>query len=368
MSAFGDLYGAERSLLEVVDVLSPVWKPRFVIPSTGPFSAALECAKYPFDVVRFDNDWLAQLTRIIGTHRADLLHANTVTAAPLVAAASRITDVPYVVHLRTTFPEKFPDKRDELWRRTLRDASGIIFISRAVHDSAWTAGVLSPEHRDRIWLIPSARRLSKYRHGDRARIRAELGITDDAPLIGMVGRLNPSKGQHIFLRAAALLAKHLPSARFVLVGDLGELMKDRLQTYRDLLKRWCEEPPLKDRVTFFGYRTDIPDILSALDCFVHPSPRGAFESVLIEAMAMGVPLVVSSAEGIPECVGRDGAAEIINSLEPADYANAIVRIIRDRERHASMSQAGRERANLYEAVPLARQTESAFEAACLRLN
>src|ERR1700730_4042985 len=116
VSAFGDLYGAERSLLEIVDVLSPVWKPRFVIPSRGPFSAALECAKYPFDVMRFDNDRLARLTWIIGTHRADLLHANTAAAAQLVAAASRITGVPYVVHLRTVFPEKL----DERWRRLLR--------------------------------------------------------------------------------------------------------------------------------------------------------------------------------------------------------------------------------------------------------
>ena len=92
--------------------------------------------------------------------------------------------------------------------------------------------------------------------------------------------------------------------------------------------------------------------------------RGAFVSVLIEAMAAGIPLVVSDVDGIPECVGRDGAAELIGNLEPTVWANAIMQIIRDPARRASMARAGRQRAKRYDATRLARETEDVF-AHCL---
>ena len=123
--------------------------------------------------------------------------------------------------------------------------------------------------------------------------------------------------QQKFLEIAALVTNHIPSAHFLLVGNTA---RENDNKYLRKLKRRCEDPLLKPRVTFLGYRSDIPDILAALDCFVHPSRQGAFVSVLIEAMATGVPLVVSDVDGIPECVGRDGAAELIKNLRPADFA------------------------------------------------
>src|SRR5205085_7241977 len=164
--------------------------------------------------------------------------------------------------------------------------------------------------------------------------------------------------QHIFLAAAALVAEHIPSARFILVGDI---MHESHRRYLQWLKLRCEDPRLKDRVKFCGYRQDIPDVLAALDCFVHPSLRGAFVSVLIEVMAAGVPLVVSAVDGIAECVGRDGAADLIENLVPMNFANAIIRIISEPARRVRMSLAGRERARRYEAVYLARETERVFE-------
>jgi glycosyltransferase involved in cell wall biosynthesis len=177
----------------------------------------------------------------------------------------------------------------------------------------------------------------------------------------MVARITPMKGQHTFLEIAALVATHMPCAHFVLVGDM---FQEKDGEYLRQLKRRCQDPLLKHRVTFLGYRTDIPDIMAALDCFVHPSKRGAFVSVLIEAMAMGVPIVVPEVDGIPECVGREGAAELIGNLQPADFAKAVLKILQEPAHKASMSLAGRERAKRYDAACLARETERVFES-CL---
>ena len=342
-------------MLEIVDVLSASWKPRFVVPAPGHYSAALESAKYAFDIAGGHGlVSVAHLASIIRERRVSLVHANLQWAVPLVAASSRLVGVPFIAHLRNMVTDDFAAQSKEFFRH----ASAIICISRAVRESARATGLLFPEQEDRIFIISDGRNLANYRHGDRGRIRAELGIGEDVPLVGMVARIEPVKGQHTFLETAALVAEHVPSARFLLVGDI---MHVENREYLQMLQRRCDDPRLKQRVTFFGYRKDIPDILAALDCFVHPSARGAFVSVLIEAMAAGVPLVVPAVDGIPECVGRDGAAALIYNLQPEDFANAIMQILGTPARRASMSLAGRERAKRYDAALLARATERAFE-------
>jgi L-malate glycosyltransferase len=335
--------------------MSPAWTPWFVVPAKGAYSAALEDANYPYDVMPVPHGGrrfvlaALRLAWIIHRRQASLVHVNLHWAVPLVAMASRWTRVPFIAHFRNIISEPFDERR----KRPFRDAAAVICISQAVKNAACEAGALSKH--DRIWIIPDARNPSKYTHGKRAAIRAELGISEDVPLIGMVARIEPLKGQHVFLEAAALIADQMPAARFLLVGDA-----EWNRSYLAMLKRRCEDPDLKHRVTFLGYRKDVPDILAALECFAHPSSRGAFVSVLIEAMAAGIPLVVSDVDGIPECVGRDGAAELIGNLQPKVWADAILEIIRDPARRASMASAGRQRAKRYDAMRLARETEDVF--------
>src|SRR5207248_1648845 len=100
------LYGAERSLLEFINVMSPACLPWFVVPATGPYSAALEEANYPYDVTRVPDGgrrfYLAalRLAWIIRKRRADLVHANLHHTVPLVAIASKLSGVPFVAHIR----------------------------------------------------------------------------------------------------------------------------------------------------------------------------------------------------------------------------------------------------------------------------
>jgi glycosyltransferase involved in cell wall biosynthesis len=359
------LYGGERSLLEIVNVMGPAWRPVFVVPQKGPYSAALDEANYPYEVVpvphgpQYSRRWflrVLQLAWVIRRQRPSLVHANLQWAVPLVAAASRISGVPFVAHLRNMISGPL----DEREKKYFGNAAAVICISHAVKSAACDAGILPPEKQDRIWIIPDARDLSKYIDGNRARIRAELGVSDDVALIGMIARIDPMKGQHLFLDAAALIAEKMPRVHFVLAGDL---MNNR-DDYLEMLRRRCDDAHLKNRVSFLGYRRDVPDILAALDCFVHPSSRGAFVSVLIEAMATGIPIVVPDLDGIPECVGREGAAELMSTLQPLDWANAVIQIIKDPRRRARMALEGRERAKCFEALYLAHETEKVFENCC----
>jgi glycosyltransferase involved in cell wall biosynthesis len=119
---------------------------------------------------------------------------------------------------------------------------------------------------------------------------------------------------------------------------------------------------LQKHVIFAGYRDDMPDILAAMDCFVHPSRRGAFVSVLIEAMASGVPIVASDVDGIPECLGRDGAAVLLPPDDPLALADAVTRILADPNYARHLAGKGRERASrLFDIAPLARLTTNVLK-------
>ncbi|MGE5230156.1 MAG: glycosyltransferase family 4 protein [Deltaproteobacteria bacterium] len=364
-----ELYGGERCLLEVVQRLGPGWAPRFVLPGPGRFERTLRESGYEIDEFAIPRGLLRselrrlptvlRLARLIRRRHADLVHLNLHFAWPIVSPACLLAGVPLVIHVRNMLSGQ-PGRLD---RRLFQRAAAVICISQAVRQRVLDLGLVRLGRPPRVELIPDGRVLARYQHGDGERVRRELGIPRESPLVGMVARLEPMKGQDLFLRMAAAVAQRVPAARFLVVGDtMNRQQEDYLRELEDLAR----QPPLAGRVSFLGFRDDVPDVLAALDCFVHPSRRGAFVSVLIEAMATGVPIVASDVDGIPECVGREGAAELVGTLDPGSFADATCRVLADADHAARMRAAGRERARrLFDIAPLARRTEDVL-AECVR--
>jgi glycosyltransferase involved in cell wall biosynthesis len=145
--------------------------------------------------------------------------------------------------------------------------------------------------------------------GDRADVRAELGVAPDAALIGAVGRLTADKGgQDVLIRAVGRVRETCPQVRLVMVGD-GPL--------RPGLEQLTAQLGLTGTVIFTGLRSDVPRLLGALDVFVLPSEREALPVAVLEAMAAGLPLVATRVGGIPEVV-EDGATGFL--VPPGDVA------------------------------------------------
>jgi glycosyltransferase involved in cell wall biosynthesis len=367
-----DLYGSEVSLLEVVKQLGPPWRSHFVIPGPGRF--ADELAKYDFPTYRmkvqiaprapwmFRRMWaIFRLARLIWAREIRVVHLNLHFDAAIVAAACMVADVPLVVHVRNMIERPVGN--------LFRGVSGIICISEAVRDSLVVdgklgVGELAPSQlAERVWIIPDGRDLSRCTGGDRNAVRREFGLDAQASLIGMAARFTPMKGQDTFLQMASLVAKKMPEARFLLVGadEAASGGTGWTAQMRELQNRLG----LDGKVIFAGYRHDMPNVLTAMDCFVHPSQRGAFVSVLIEAMANGVPIVASDVDGIPECVGREGAAILLPPGDADAWAEAVMRVATDRELAASMSAAGKARAeSRYDVRQLALETAAVFQAVC----
>ena len=363
-----NMYGAERCLLEVVSRMGPAWRPCFATPRAGRLTEELSRANFPVYTLNLEAEFRSpykarrlltavRLASLIWSHRIHLVHLNLHFEASIVAGACALAGVPVVVHVRNMV--------DDPLGPLVHNVDGFICISKAVRDSLISVGKLpAPLVQERSWLIPDGRDLAPYGRANRTLIRKELELEDDTPLVGMVARLCSLKGQDVFLEMAASVSDRIPSARFLLVGDLASPLDTGYET---TLKRLQRELGLGDKVTFAGYRDDIPDLLAAMDCFVHPSRRGAFVSVLIEAMASGVPIVASDVDGIPECVGRNGAAILISPVTPASYSDAVVKVLIDRQLAARMAAAGRERAQkLYHIGLLTEETTSMFKAVLQR--
>ncbi|MGH7892295.1 MAG: glycosyltransferase [Thermodesulfobacteriota bacterium] len=130
----------------------------------------------------------------------------------------------------------------------------------------------------------------KFRPDPSARgiVRREWGIPGDSPLIGIAARLSPVKGHADFLKAASLLLRERGDARFVCIGDGDE-------PYRNELKLLGRDFGLGDLILWAGVREDMPSVLNALDVLCSSSHSEGFPNVIGEAMACGVPCVVTDA-------------------------------------------------------------------------
>jgi L-malate glycosyltransferase len=148
----------------------------------------------------------------------------------------------------------------------------------------------------RLVVIPNGVNLRRFDEADRSAFRRELGIGDDEPLIGVVGRLHPQKGHSDFLEALARLAQDGPTFRCAIVGSgpLDAELRDR-----------CARLGLSERVHFVGQRKDVPNILAALDVFAMPSRWEGLPMALLEAMALGCAVLASSVGEIPGVI-QDG--------------------------------------------------------------
>ncbi len=177
--------------------------------------------------------------------------------------------------------------------------------------------------------------LERYQRQPRGTLRTMLSVTDDEPLVGIVGRFTPWKGQDLFLRIAEAWCGTSPSGRFVLIGHA--FNED--QPYEQSLREFIRSRGLRERIHVIPFQKDIAASLSDLDLLVHTSLKPEpFGRVLIEAMAVGVPVLAARAGGVPEIIahGQNGLLAEPGNLD--DYVTQL--------RHLLLEPALRERLRL----------------------
>lgn len=342
--------GAERSLSELIQPLADrgvrttVW---CLHPVDSRWAGD---AELPCDVrVLTARGLIAKamkLRRQLQDHRPDVVHTTLFESDLVGRLAATGTGVPVLTSLvNTTYDSaRFDDPRvnslklalvkgiDGWSAKTMTDHFHA--ISRAVKES-YVEHLDLPEQQ--VTIIPRGRdmaRLGAPSPDRRARARLALGVASDAELALAVGRQEHQKGHVHLLRAAALLTRSRPQLVTLIAGREGN------ETAR--LRALHQRLGLGERVQFLGNRDDVPELLAAADLFVFPSLYEGLGGAVIEAMALGLPIVCSDLPALREVVEEGGNADLVQPATPQPLAAAIAALLDDGERRSTYAERSRE--------------------------
>lgn len=173
--------------------------------------------------------------------------------------------------------------------------------------------------KNKLIVIPNGYEFSSLQHSAvvREHVRSELRLGDRDILVGAIGRFDPLKDFHNFVAAAARLVDRCPNAKFLLVGR----GNDNSNT---MLVDWIESAGLADRFTLVGEQADVTRFLSAMDVFCLSSVSEAFPNVVVEAMALGLPCVVTHAGDAADILGDESF--VVPTKDSDALANAMLQI------------------------------------------
>lgn len=293
---------------EVQSAGIPVW----VLPSLGRALSPLD------DLVS-----LCRLYRLIVTLRPDIVHTHTAKAGALGRIAARLAGVPVIVHTfhGHVFRGYWSSIRSWLVvcleRFLARLATAIVTVSETVQSDLLAFRIAPPE---KVHVLPLGMELEAYIRcaSTRGEFRAELGMPDGKPLVGIVGRLVPIKNHTLFLQMANNLLSNGFEGIFVVVGG-GELASMLVVTARDL--------GISNRVYFAGWRRDISRVYADLDVVVNTSINEGTPVAVIEAMAARVPVVATAVGGVPDMITTGKTGYLVPSGDVEALAEAICRAL-----------------------------------------
>jgi glycosyltransferase involved in cell wall biosynthesis len=172
------------------------------------------------------------------------------------------------------------------------------------------------------------------RNEARAFLRAELGLLEAIPVIGMVGRLAEQKGHKYLLEAAPAILEKVPDVHFAFIGEGEE---------RSALEGLAAKRGVAERVHWMGFRSDTQRLLAGFDVLAMPSEFEGLPLVLLEAMAHGVPIVAHAVDGIPEAVTDGQEGYLIARGDIRALAERLVQLLLDPAEAERMGERARAR-------------------------
>jgi len=359
-----DKFGVRGSSIHGVSRLFSWWFPRydkarFEVTLCGlkrpePASRWLDAQGVPVHHLgrgRFDPRILKDLVTLARRRRARILHLHGYAAADFGRLAARAAGARVVLH------EHFADPRMPAYQ-AVADRLLAPLTHRAIAVSESTRAFLVRERAvpaERVRLIYNGAPLEEFAAAGeeaRRRVRAELSLPADAAVVGSIGRLNAQKGhRHLVEAAPRVLARH-PSARFLLVGD-GDLM-DELRAQAALLG-------VADRVVFAGHRSDVPDVLAAVDVFCISSLYEGTPLALFEAMAAGRAVVSTAVDGCREVLADGATGILVPPADSAALASALDRVLADAGLRERLGRAALEASRRYDVRSCVEQMEALYD-------
>jgi glycosyltransferase involved in cell wall biosynthesis len=333
--------GGEISLLALLENLDrKSFRPVVCLPEQGDLGErlkALGIRVHIFSYRRLVNPFnmgntlsaIRSFVDIIREERICLVHTNCSGGVIFMAgkACSR-AGIPLISHARTVEAGKVSDFFQS------RLSTRVIATSTAVAKQ-----FAFFKAKDNVRIVPNAVDSAKFQPNSQARqaIRRQLGCAEQEFLVGNVSSYQPGKGLEYFIKAAANVSRKMPDVRFLIAGF--EIAGSKV--YRESLERLSARVGLKDKITFWINRTDIPDILSALDVFAFSTLKEGFGRVVIEAMANAKPVVAFASGGVTDIIKQGITGFLVKPADHKSLAARIVETLKDKDLAGRLGQKAR---------------------------
>jgi len=295
----------------------------------GPFEAEAVRAGFPFVPVTMGKSLSPKAARkiaaVLRARGIDILHTHGGVAGLYGRWAARLAGTPVVVH--TIHGIHYLHYRNPLLREAFvlqerffaRRSDAVILVSEADASAARKRRLVPA---DKIRVVRNGIAPPKPRRaGADAESEMRMLVGSSSPVIGAVARLHRQKGIIYLLRAAPAVLARFPEAKFAVAGG-GPLERD--------LRLEVERLGLSGRFLLLGERADAADLTALADVFVLPSLWEGLPLVLLEAAALGKPIVATDIEGVREVVRDEETALLVPAGDPARLADAVIRLVVDR--------------------------------------
>ena len=339
------LGGSHMSTLLLIEGLAQSrYEPVLVVHEEGPLTAHLKSRDIPCEllplptyagespnVVSIAAGMLRNVPRLAGfmrRHGIDIVHGNDFRMNLTWSAGAKLTGRPFVWHQRA-----MPYSSSRRWHAIDLLADHVIHISEAVARAMPTTG------RTPTSIIPNPVALPQEelsREAAKAAIARELGFNSSARVIGFVGRLVRLKRADIFVVASARLARQLSAASFAFVL-LGQDEEGIVSDLNDLARSMG----IEKQVYFAGFQNPIERWIRGMDVLLATSEWEGFGRSLIEAMAVGTPVVAASAAGHIEIIEHERTGLLVPPNDAEAFAAAANRILTDTTLAAKLAENGR---------------------------
>ncbi len=206
------------------------------------------------------------------------------------------------------------------------------FINKNIVDTC-------PVPAEKVFTLYNGLQLEKYAPEDQSReeMRAKLNIAPEKTVIGFVGRFTPKKGLNEFLTAAAQIAQSNSDVCFLVVGGTshGE------EAYAAEVQQKIERLNLQDFLVLPGFQKDVAPYMAAMDLLAFPSHKESFGNILVEAMAMKLPVVASNSGAVPEIVQDGISGFLVPPKDASALKTGLEKLLKRRDSWGEMGAAGR---------------------------
>jgi glycosyltransferase involved in cell wall biosynthesis len=277
---------------------------------------------------------LQRLVRLIRQNRVDVLHLHLPYAGSIGRVIGRLAGVQAIIYTEHSLHEHHHMLSQWANRLTYSWNDATICVSEAVRQSVLAHCKLNGHPT--LNTIFNGIDLEEISHnlGDSATVRQELGVPADHQIVVHVANFNPQKRHEDLMKAVQLVVRQNPRVTFLLVGH------GRLQP---AVKAQARELNITENVIFTGFRTDAPRLMAAGDLSVLSSQFEGLPISLLEAMALGRPVVATNVGGVSEVVTDGVEGFLVDPLDPAQLADKILALLRDPELRQRLSENARRR-------------------------